>query len=89
MPFFAIYKTNSVRIWLKILYSVIKPIACNGSEVWGPLIHDLVTWDKHQIEIPLAELLQVQEESPKQCMQGRIRGISSTNISFLKRAKSN
>ena len=40
-----------IRIWLKILESVIEPIARNGCEVWGPLTNQKITkWDKHQIE---------------------------------------
>uniref|UniRef100_A0A0E9PRA2 Uncharacterized protein n=1 Tax=Anguilla anguilla TaxID=7936 RepID=A0A0E9PRA2_ANGAN len=27
----------TIKIWLKIFYSVIQPIALYGSEVWGPL----------------------------------------------------
>ena len=41
-----------IRIWLKILESVIEPIALYGCEVWGPLTNQNFTkWDKHQIEI--------------------------------------
>ena len=55
MAFYAI-KTNitfyfPIRIWLKILESVIEPIALYGCEVWGPLTNQEFTkWDKHQIE---------------------------------------
>jgi hypothetical protein len=40
-----------IRIWLKILESVIEPIVLYGCEVWGPLTYQEFTkWDKHQIE---------------------------------------
>ncbi|CDQ65370.1 unnamed protein product [Oncorhynchus mykiss] len=40
-----------IRIWQKILESVMEPIALYGCEVWGPLINqDFPKWDKHQIE---------------------------------------
>ena len=40
-----------IRIWLKILKSVIEPIALYGCEVWGPLTNQEFTkWDKHKIE---------------------------------------
>ncbi len=48
-----------IRIWLKILESVIEPIALYGSEVWGPLTNpsqDLTKWEKHPIETLHAEL---------------------------------
>ena len=42
-----------IRIWLKILESVIEPIALHGCEVWGLLTNqDFTKWDKHQIEAP-------------------------------------
>ena len=38
-------------IWLKILESVIEPIALYGCEVGGPLTNqDFTKWGKHQIE---------------------------------------
>jgi hypothetical protein len=41
-----------IRIWQKILESVIEPIAFCGCEVWGPITNQEFTkWDKHQIEI--------------------------------------
>ncbi len=48
-----------IRIWLKIVESVIEPIALYGSEVWGPLTNpsqDLTKWEKHPIETQHAEL---------------------------------
>ncbi len=48
-----------IRIWLKIVESVIEPIALYGSEVWGPLTNpsqDLTKWEKHPIETLHAEL---------------------------------
>ncbi len=48
-----------IRIWLKILESVIEPIELYGSEVWGPLTNpsqDLTKWEKHPIETLHAEL---------------------------------
>ena len=40
-----------IRIWLKILESVIEPIALRGCDVWGPLTNQEFTkWDKHQFE---------------------------------------
>ncbi len=49
----------AIRIWLKIVESVIEPIALYGSEVWGPLTNpsqDLTKWEKHPIETLHAEL---------------------------------
>ena len=58
-----------IRIWLKILESVIEPIALYGCEVWGPLTNQEFTkWDKHQIETLHAELClnipRVQRKTP-------------------------
>jgi hypothetical protein len=58
-----------IRIWLKILESVIEPIALYGCEAWGPLTNQKFTkWDKHQIETLHAELcknnLCVQRKTP-------------------------
>jgi hypothetical protein len=40
-----------IRIWLKILESVIEPIALYGCEVWDSLTNqDFTKWDRHQIE---------------------------------------
>ena len=40
-----------IRIWLKILESVLEPIALYVCEVWDPLTNQEFTkWDKHQIE---------------------------------------
>jgi hypothetical protein len=45
-----------IRIWLKILESVIDPIALYGCEVWGPLTNqEFPKWGKHQIETQHAE----------------------------------
>jgi hypothetical protein len=45
-----------IRNWLKILESVIEPIALFGCEVWGLLTNqDFTKWDKHQIETLHAE----------------------------------
>ncbi len=45
-----------IRIWLKIFYSVIEPIALYGSEVWGPLLNlEFEKWDKNPIEALHAE----------------------------------
>jgi len=41
-----------IRIWLKILESVIEPIALYGSEVWGPLTNpnqDVTKWENIQL----------------------------------------
>ncbi len=63
MAFYAIKRQCPIeipiRIWLKILESVIEPIALYGSEVWGPLKNpnqDLTKWEKHPIETLHAEL---------------------------------
>ena len=58
-----------IRIWLKILESVLEPIALYGCEVWGPHTNqDFTKWDKHQIETLHAELckniLRVQRRTP-------------------------
>ena len=58
-----------IRIWLKILESVIETIALYGCEVWGLLTnHDFTKWDKHQIETLHAEfcknILRVQRRTP-------------------------
>jgi hypothetical protein len=34
-----------IRIWLKILQSVIEPIALHGCEVWGPLTKDIFVYN--------------------------------------------
>jgi hypothetical protein len=60
-----------IRIWLKILESVIEPIALFGCEVWGPLSNQVFTkWKKHQIETLHAELCK-----NILCVQCRIRPI--------------
>ena len=47
-----IYSEIPTQIWLKILESVIEPIALYGSEVWGPLTEQNFTkWDKHPVYI--------------------------------------
>ena len=46
-----------IRIWLKMLESVIEPVALYGCEVWDPLTNQ-ECWDKHQIETQI-------ENSPK------------------------
>uniref|UniRef100_A0A8K9V0N5 Reverse transcriptase domain-containing protein n=1 Tax=Oncorhynchus mykiss TaxID=8022 RepID=A0A8K9V0N5_ONCMY len=52
-----IHFNKPIRIWLKILESVIEPIALYGCEVWGPLTNqDFTKWDKHQIETLHEEL---------------------------------
>ncbi len=48
-----------IKMWLKIVESVIGPIALYGSEVWGPLTNpsqDLTKWEKHPTETLHAEL---------------------------------
>ncbi len=48
-----------IKMWLKIVESVIGPIALFGSEVWGPLTNpsqDLTKWEKHPTETLHAEL---------------------------------
>jgi hypothetical protein len=69
-----------IRIRLKILDSVIKPIAFYACEVWGPLANQEFTkWDKHKIEILHSEYMyvhvqySVQRQTPNKCMQSRIR----------------
>ena len=59
-----------IRICLKILESVIEPIALYGCEAWGPLTtREFTKWDKHQIETMHAELfkniLNVQRKRPR------------------------
>ena len=70
--FYAIKKKVSIeipiRIWLKILESIIEPIALYGSEVWGPLSkQDFAQWDKHPTETLHAEfcknILRVQRKT--------------------------
>ena len=58
-----------IRIWLKILESVIEPIDLYGCEVRGPLTNqDFTKWDKHQIETLHVEfcknILRVQRRTP-------------------------
>ena len=49
-----------IRIWLKILESVIEPISLYGCEVWGPLTNQEFTkWGKHQIETLHAEFCKI------------------------------
>ena len=46
-----------IKIWLKILDSVIEPIALYGCEIWGPLANqEFEKWDKHQTETLHSEL---------------------------------
>jgi len=46
-----------IKIWLKILDSVIEPISLYGCEIWGPLANqEFEKWDKHQTETLHAEL---------------------------------
>lgn len=48
-----------IRTWLKILESVIEPIALYGSEVWGPLTNpnqEFTKWETHPTETLHAEL---------------------------------
>ncbi len=55
-----------IRIWLKILESVIEPIALYGSEVWGPLTNpsqNLTKWEKHPVETLNAELCIVHRQT--------------------------
>lgn len=40
-----------IQTWLKILKSIIEPIALYGSEIWGPLkTQDFSKWEKEEIE---------------------------------------
>ena len=49
-----------IRIWQKILESVIEPIALYGCKVWGPLTsQEFTKWDKHQIETLHAEFCKI------------------------------
>ncbi len=63
-----------IRIWLKIVESVIEPIALYDSEVWGPLTNpsqDLTKWEKHPIETLHAELCKnILERFHSFCPQG-------------------
>ena len=66
-----------IRIWLKILESVIEPIALYGCEVWGPLTNQEFTkWDKHQIETLHAEfctnILCVQCKTPNNACRAEL-----------------
>ena len=66
-----------IRIWLKILESVIEPIALYGCEVWGPLTNqDFTKWDKHQIETLHAEfcknILRVQRKTPNNACRAEL-----------------
>jgi hypothetical protein len=58
-----------IRIWLKILESIIEPIALYGCEICGLLTNQEFTkWVKHQIETQHAEfcknILSVQRKTP-------------------------
>jgi hypothetical protein len=58
-------KGIQIRIWLKLLESVIEPIALYGCEVWGHLTNQEFTkWDKHQIETLHAKISCVQRKTP-------------------------
>ena len=66
-----------IRIWLKILESVIEPIALYGCEVWGPLTNQEFTiWDKHQIETLHAEFYKnficVQRKTPNNAFRAEL-----------------
>lgn len=66
-----------IQIWLKILDSVIEPIALYGSEVWGPLANqDFTKWDKHQIETLHTELcksiLRTQRKTPNNACRAEL-----------------
>ena len=59
-----------IRIWLKILESVIELIALYGCEVWGPLTNqDFTKWGKHQIETLHAEFCKKMYNVEHQIMQ--------------------
>ena len=66
-----------IQIWLKILDSVIEPIALYGSEVWGPLANqDFTKWDKHQTETLHTELcksiLRTQRKTPNNACRAEL-----------------
>ncbi len=66
-----------IRIWIKIIKSVIEPIALYGSEVWGPLTNQEFTkWDKHPIETLQTELckvlLRVQRKTPNNACRAEL-----------------
>ena len=66
-----------IRIWLKILESVIEPIALYGCEVWGPLTkQELTKWDKHQSETLHVEfcrnILFVQHKTPNNAYRAEL-----------------
>lgn len=66
-----------IRIWLKIMKTVIEPIALYGSEVWGPLTdQEFSTWDKHPIETLQTELckilLRVQRKTPNNACRAEL-----------------
>ncbi|KAI2642407.1 hypothetical protein H4Q32_030857 [Labeo rohita] len=48
-----LFKFNpSIKLWLKIFDSIIKPILLYGSEIWGPKFKlNYETWDKNPVEI--------------------------------------
>ena len=67
----------SIRIWLKVLESVIEPIALYVCEVWGPLTNQEFTkCDKHQIETQQAEfcknILSVQRRTPNNACRAEL-----------------
>ena len=79
-----------IRIWLKIMKTVIEPIALYGSEVWGPLSdQEFSTWDKHPIETLQTELckilLRVQRKTPNNACRAEL-GLYPLVITIQKRA---
>ncbi len=79
-----------IRIWIKIIKSVIEPIALYGCEVWGPLTNqDFTKWDKHPIETLQTELrkvlLRVQHKTPNNACRAEL-GLYPLIITILKRA---
>ena len=66
-----------IRIWLKIIESVIEPIALYGCEVWGPLTNqDFTKLDQHKIETLHAEfcknILRVQRRTPNNACRAEL-----------------
>ncbi len=79
-----------IRIWIKIIKSVIEPIALYGCEVRGPLTNQEFTkWDKHPIETLQTELckvlLRVQRKTPNNACRAEL-GLYPLIITIQKRA---
>ena len=79
-----------IKIWLKILDSVIEPISLYGCEIWGPLTNqEPEKWDKHQTETLHTELcksiLRTQRKTTNNACRAEL-GRYPLNIKIKKRA---